>query len=102
MNAVAKLAGVSRSTIVNARGDLAKQARKQTRKTGQPATPASPVPEPRQRAQRFLLDALAHGPKQVSDVEAAAVKARVDQHSLERARAELGIVVGRANTGGPQ
>jgi hypothetical protein len=35
-------------------------------------------------------------PRSRSDVEAAAVKARVDQHSLERARAGLGIVVGRA------
>jgi len=38
----------------------------------------------------------------VSDVEEAAEKAHVDAHSLEQARAELGIVTTRANTGGAQ
>ena len=40
--------------------------------------------------------------KQVSDVEAAAEKARVDPHALEQACAALGIVVSRAKTGGAQ
>src|SRR5262249_2145201 len=66
---VAKAAGVSRSTVVNARGDLAAEGHKPTPK------PAKPPDERRQRAQRFLRDELAHGPKRVSDVEEAATKA---------------------------
>jgi Tfp pilus assembly protein PilF len=56
--------------------------------------------ERRQRAQRFLRDALAHGPKRVSDVEEAAAKAHIETHALEQARADLGIVTSRANAGG--
>jgi hypothetical protein len=54
----------------------------------------------RERAQRFLKDTLARGPKQVSDVEAAASKAHIGQQLLEQARTDLGIVTSRANTGG--
>ena len=50
-------------------------------------------------AQAFLKDTLAHGARQVSDVEEAAVKAHVDPTSLEQARADLGIVTSRGNTG---
>jgi len=49
----------------------------------------------RKHAQRFLQDALAGGPKRASDVEEAAEKAHVDQHTLEQARADLGVVVRR-------
>jgi hypothetical protein len=49
--------------------------------------------------QRFLKDALAHGPKQVSDIEEAATRAHVDPHALEQARADLGIITSRGNTG---
>jgi hypothetical protein len=38
----------------------------------------------------------------VTDVEAAASKAHVDSTALEQARADLGIVTSRANTGGAQ
>jgi hypothetical protein len=102
---IAKIAKCSHGTDINARKELAaearKQARKETRKSAREASKAA-RPERRQRAQRFLRDALAHGPKQVSDVEEAAEKAHVDAHSLEQARAELGIVTTRANTGGAQ
>jgi hypothetical protein len=56
--------------------------------------------ERRQRAQQFLREQLARGPKPASDVEEAAVKAHVDPQALEQARAELGIVVSRGNAGG--
>jgi hypothetical protein len=102
---IAKIAKCSHGTAINARKELAaevrKQARKETRKSAREASKAA-KPERRQRAQRFLRDALAHGPKQVSDVEEAAEKAHVDAHSLEQARAELGIVVSRGNAGGVQ
>jgi hypothetical protein len=52
------------------------------------------------RAQQFLKDALVHGRKRVSDVEEAAAKAHIDIVTLEQARADLGIVVSRGNTGG--
>jgi hypothetical protein len=98
---VAKLARCSHGTAINARNELAakarKEARKEARKQRETSKPAKP--ERRQRAQRFLLDALAHGPKQVSDLEEAAEKAHVDQHSLEQARADLGVLVSRSNTG---
>ena len=45
-------------------------------------------------------DALAHGPKQVSDLEEAAQRAHVDPHALAQARAELHIVTSRGNAGG--
>jgi hypothetical protein len=89
---VAEIAGVSRSTVVNARDELTAEARK----------PREPKTERRERAQRFLKDALAHGPKQVSVVEEAAAKARVDPQALEQARTALGIVTSRGNTGGVQ
>ena len=38
----------------------------------------------------------------MSDLEEAAEKARVDQHTLGQARAELGVVVSRGNAGGVQ
>jgi len=50
----------------------------------------------------FLKNALAHGPKQASDLEEAAEKAHVDPHALGQARAELGVVVSRGNAGGVQ
>jgi hypothetical protein len=74
----AEIAGVSRSTVANARGELGAEARK--------PKPAKPLTESRQRAQRFLRDTLAHGPKRVTDVEEAAEKAHVDAHALAQAR----------------
>jgi Protein of unknown function (DUF2924) len=53
----------------------------------------------REGREQFLKDALAHGPKRVSDVEEAAAKAHVEPHALEQARADLGVVTSRANTG---
>jgi hypothetical protein len=38
----------------------------------------------------------------VSDIEEAAAKAHVDPQTLEQARADLGMVTSRANTGGAQ
>jgi hypothetical protein len=38
----------------------------------------------------------------VTDIEEAAEKAHVDPKTLELARADLGIVTSRANTGGVQ
>jgi hypothetical protein len=43
---------------------------------------------------------LVAGPKKVTDVEEAAAKAHVDPQTLDQARADLGIVTSRANTGG--
>jgi hypothetical protein len=94
LTAVAEIAGVSRGTVVNARDELAAEARKPTPKT-KPS-------ERRERAQRFLKDALAHGPRKVSDVEEAAAKAHLDSQVLEQARGDLGIVTSRANAGGVQ
>jgi len=111
LTAVAKLAGVSRSTVVNAAADLAAAARKEARKAARKAKSAATTSitptmakqtERRERAQRFLKDALAHGPKQVSAVEEAAAKAHVDPQALEQARTALGIVTSRGNTGGVQ
>jgi hypothetical protein len=105
LSAIAKATGVSHGTAANARRDLVgearKQARKETRRRSHEKSKAT-MPERRQRAERFLKDALARGPKQVSDLEAAAEKAHVDPHSLEQARAELGIVTSRGNAGGVQ
>jgi cytosine/adenosine deaminase-related metal-dependent hydrolase len=56
--------------------------------------------ERRQRAQKFLKDALAHGPKRVSDVEEAAAKALRRAARARAARADLGVVTSRANTPG--
>lgn len=99
--AIARLAGVSRSTVVNARDELAAEARrKRGPKPAASKTAREPKIERRQRAQQFLKDALAHGPRRVSDVEEAAAKAHVEPHTLEQARADLGIITSRANTGG--
>ena len=82
----------ARSTVANARNELGAEARK--------PKPAKSLTEPRQRAQRFLRDALAHGPKRVTDVEEAAERAHVDAHALTQARADLGLVTSRGNAGG--
>jgi hypothetical protein len=105
LTAIAAIAGVSRGTVIAARDDFAAEARKPRE-----AIPSTPIGGPktakpserRQRAQRFLKDALAHGPKQVSDVEAAAAKVHIDEQLLGQARTDLGIVTTRANTGGAQ
>jgi hypothetical protein len=72
---VAAMAKCSRSTVSNAARELGVEARKQARK---PSEAAKPTTERRQRAQRFLRDTLADGPKPVTTVEAAASKAHVD------------------------
>jgi len=72
VSAVAKLAKCSRATVIAARGELAAEARRMSRETSNTANQPT---ERRQRAQKFLKDALAHGPKRVSDVEEAAAKA---------------------------
>jgi phosphoglycolate phosphatase-like HAD superfamily hydrolase len=92
---IAKIAKVSRATVVNAREQLAKEAHKAARST-------TAKPDRRHRAQRFLRDELADGPKCVTDVEEAAERAHVDLGSLEQARADLGIVTSRGNAGGVQ
>jgi len=101
---VAALAGVSRSTVCNAARELEaaahKQARKQARQAS--ATAAKPQTEARARAQQFLRDELAHGPKPVSAVEGSAAKAHIDEQLLGQARRDLGVVASRANAGGVQ
>jgi DNA-binding XRE family transcriptional regulator len=99
---LAKTAGVSRATVVNASKELAREARKAARK--QARKPREPAKEPDrcQRAQRFLREQLARGPQSVSDLEEAAGKAHLDPRALEQARADLGIVTSRANAGGVQ
>ena len=101
---IAKLAKVSRSTAVHARHEIEKEARKQARKSREttPSTPISKPAERRQRAQHFLREQLARGPKPASVVEEAAAKAHVDPQTLEQARADLGIVTSRGNAGGVQ
>jgi hypothetical protein len=100
---IAKLAKCCPSTAVNARKDLAAEARRQARKAARDtAEPAKLPSERRQRAQRFLKDALAQGPKPASAVEEAAAKAHIGGTALDQARAELGIVASRANAGGVQ
>jgi primosomal protein N' len=96
---IAKIAKVSRSTVVNAREELAKQAREEAREAG--STTAKPT-ERQQRAQHFLREQLAHGPKSASAVEDAAVKAHIGETVLDRARADLGVISSRSNTGGSQ
>jgi hypothetical protein len=104
VSAVAEIAKVSRSTVVNAADDLARESRRKPgpkRKTAREPKPARDLKEERrERAQRFLRDALASGPRRVSDIEEAAAKVHVEHHTLEQARADLGIVTSRANTGG--
>jgi hypothetical protein len=91
-NAIARLAGVSRATVVAARSEARKP--RETAKTAKQPT------ERRQRAQKFLKEALAHGPRGVSDVEALAAKAHVDLQTLEQARGDLGVVTSRGNSPG--
>src|SRR5262249_61902454 len=67
-----------------------------------PVTPRKIALTERRRAQRFLRDELAHGPKSVTTVEAAASKVHVDPMTLEQARADLGIVTSCSNAGGVQ
>src|SRR5262245_39248554 len=59
--AIAKAAGVSRSTVVNARDELTAEARKEAR--GKPPPKAAESAERRERAQRFLREQLGHGPR---------------------------------------
>jgi hypothetical protein len=100
---IAKIAEVSRSTVVNAREDLAKETRKQARKAARAtSSTAKPPSDHRQRAQQFLKDTLARGPKLAADVEDAAEKAHVGLTALDQARAELGVVTSRSNAGGVQ
>src|SRR5215831_12971637 len=87
---IAKVAKVSRATVVNARGALDAEARKAARKAARETSKPAKSTERRQRAQQFLREQLAH-PKPASDVEEAAVKAHVDPQTLEQARADLGI-----------
>ena len=58
--------------------------------------------ERRQRAQHFLREQLARGPKPASVVEEAAAKAHIDEQALGQARGDLGIVTSRSNAGGVQ
>jgi hypothetical protein len=100
---LAKVAKCSRSTVVKTRNEIEKEARKQARKAArEPSTPIGGSRERRQRALHFLREQLARGPKQASVVEDAAAKAHVDEQALDQARADLGIVTSRANTGGAQ
>jgi transposase len=98
---LAASAGVSRSTVVNARDEIEKQGRKARKAARETSTPAKPR-EPRERAQRFLREQLARGAKPASFVEDAAEKAHVEPRALEQARVELGVVTSRSNAGGVQ
>jgi|SRR5215472_5808910 len=98
---IAKVAKVSRATVVHAREELAKEQRRAARKAARTRETSNP-PDRRERAQRFLRDTLAGGPKPVTTVEAAAAKAHVDLQTLEQARGDLHVVTSRANTGGAQ
>jgi hypothetical protein len=99
---IAKLAKCGSGTVVNARKELAAEARRKPRET-MPSTPiGSAKTDRRQRAQQFLKEELARGPKKVTDVEEAAARAHLDVHVLEQARADLGIVTSRSNAGGVQ
>src|SRR5262249_6115306 len=83
--------------------EIEKAERKQARKSRE-TTPSilSKPTERRQRAQHFLREQLARGPKQASVVEDAAAKAHVDEQALGQARADLGVITTRTNTGGVQ
>jgi hypothetical protein len=105
VSATAKIARCSFGTVINTRKDLAAEARKAERKAARETISPTQIEgskpaERRQRAQRFLKDTLAHGPKRVTDVEEAAEKAHIDVQMLAQARADLGMVTSRANTGG--
>ena len=107
MARVAKIAKCGYGTVVNARKGLAAEERKAARRPR--ARPPSTLPakagiggaktDRRMRAQRFLKGELARGPKPVTDVEEAAAKAHVDPQTLDQARADLGIVTTRGDTG---
>jgi transposase len=100
---IAKIAKVSRSTVVKTRNEIEKAERKQARKSRE-TTPSilSKPAERRQRALHFLREQLARGPKQASVVEEAAAKAHIDEQALGQARGDLGIVTSRSNAGGVQ
>ena len=100
---IAKLAKCGYGTVVNACKGLAAEKRKAARKPRETmsSTPSGGAKADRRaRAQQFLKDELAHGPKKVTDVEEAAAKAHVDPQTLDQARADLGIITTRANTSG--
>src|SRR5215472_11161708 len=101
---IAKIAKVSRSTVVKTRNEIEKAERKQARKSREttPSTPISKPAERRQRAQQFLREQLARGPKPARVVEEAAAKAHIDEQALGQARADLGVVTSRSNAGGVQ
>jgi len=104
VSATARAAGCSRTTVIDARAELAREARKAARRKAKPAptTRNAEKAERRERAQKFLRDALARGPKTVSDIEAAAAKTHVDEVLLTQARADLHVVTSRGNAGGVQ
>jgi len=99
---LAKLAKVSRSTVAKTRAEIAKAERKAARSETTPSTPISKPAERRKRAQQFLREQLARGPKPANVVEDAAAKAHIDEQALGQARADLGVVTSRSNTGGAQ
>jgi hypothetical protein len=101
LSTIAKLARCARSTAVNARDDLRKEARKEARKPRNAAATSvlAKQNERRERAQRFLKDALADGPQPVSTVEEAAAKAHIDAQTLTQARGALGVVSSRGDAG---
>ena len=97
VNAIAKMVGCHRATVSAARRELAAEAREGGPK---PKAAANGPDDRHQRAQQFLRAQLRGGPKAVSDVEEAAVKAHVAIPALESACTSLGVVTSRANTGG--
>ena len=99
---LAKLAKVSRSTVAKTRAEIAKAERKAARSETTPSTPISKPAERRKRAQQFLREQLARGPKPANVVEDAAAKAHIDEQALGQARADLGVVTSRSNAGGVQ
>jgi len=104
VSAVAKLAKVSFGTVINARKDLANEARREARRKAKTtktakSSPAATSPK-RERAQKWLRDTLAQGPKEVQAVEAAAAKAHIDDVVLSQARGDLGVIATRADSGG--
>jgi hypothetical protein len=99
---IAKIAKVSRSTVVHAREALDAEARKAARKAARETSKPAKSTERRQRAQQFLREQLARGAKQASVVEEAAAKAHIDEQALGQARVDLGVVTSRSNAGGVQ
>src|SRR6516165_8345954 len=90
----------STTAVAKTRAEIEKEARKAARKSRATSTPAKP--DRRQRAQHFLREQLARGPKPASVVEEAAAKAHIDEQALGQARGDLGIVTSRSNAGGVQ